>query len=611
MKRWICVSLVLWLGVIEYSSAQLLSESAYRRGFEQRRQALFSQYDTMKVVNFNSIAARYRMGKQLAWADSSFITLLKKPSGDMFWMYPCIGTYLAGKGKMSVAAKAAVRHAWKTYAPTRGDTENHWAMYYATLYLAAEQWPDLSGSEWYNGKSSAENLQESREYLFAWAKLTTSKGQGEFDSPDYLAEYMVSATLLSGYAQDRQVKKLGTMLADYFMADFAVEHLQQQYGGGHSRIYEVNLMHFDRSTSSGFAYLYFGAGDPVLSGWCYYPAQSGYTLPYMIYQIAMDRTIPYVHRERKRVRNNIRFGEERNPPVYKYTYMNRDYVLGSLHGGLLQPIQQQTWCVRYTYGKPFSMIFGLHPYWSINEIGTFFPEEIKPSMAAITASKATYNNPDKWTGGSYYEYTFQDQNTLLVLYDIPPGTTSNHIDGFFPANLQKRVLDPSGWILCQAGDVYVGWFPLQPAEWSKEYEVRNLVWNLGTGSSQNDGDMTWRNDRLRSWPLQNGYVVQVGCLQEDGTFADFSRAISKTKPAAVLVPGRVAVEYTTPDGRRMQFVYPDQRKLNGREVDYREFKLFDGPFLQAEVDSEKLTMTYGGKTRLYDFKTLTIKEKKR
>ena len=80
-----------------------------------------------------------------------------------------------------------------------------------------------------------------------------------------------------------------------------------------------------------------------------------------------------------------------NIVYYKYTYMTKDYALGSLHGDLLQPIQQQTWSVRYLYGQPFSTIFGLHPYWSIYEMGMFFPEHIKTCMAGITASKTTYN----------------------------------------------------------------------------------------------------------------------------------------------------------------------------------------------------------------------------
>ncbi len=607
MKKYFLLFLLGLVG-FGYSAESLLSEAHYWRGFNERKKKFLAPYDTMRSVNFNTIAARYRSGKNIAWADSGLIRLLKNPTGDMFWMFPCIGTYLMGRDKMSPAAAAAVRRAWKTYAPTRGDTENHWAMYYATLFLAAEQWPQLAGSEWFNGRSSDENLQESREYLLDWVRLTTSKGQGEFDSPDYLAEYMVAATLLSGYAQDQQIKKMGAMLADYFMVDFAVEHLQQQYGGGHSRIYEVNLMRFDRSTSSGFAWLYFGSGDPVNSGWCFYPICAGYKIPYMIYQIACDRSTAFEHRERKRVRHNIRYGAERNPPVYKYTYMTKDYVLGSLHGSLLQPIQQQTWCLRYLYGKPFSMIFGLHPYWSIREIGTFFPEEVKTSMAGITSSKATYNSPDKWTGGSYYEYTFQHKNTLLVLYDIPVGVTSNHIDGFFPANLQQRLLDSSGWIFCQADNVYIGWYPLQPVEWSEEYELPNLVWNLATGSNQNDGKMTLRNYRLRSWPLQNGYVVHVGCQQENGSFTDFCNALRKTKPVSSLQPGQVHVAFCTPDGRQLDFAFPDQRKLDGQMVAYDRFRLFDGPFLQADVDSEKLIMTYGEKKRVYDFKSFRVHE---
>ncbi len=167
-----------------------------------------------------------------------------------------------------------------------------------------------------------------------------------------------------------------------------------------------------------------------------------------------------MHRERKRVRNVIRFGSEKNPPVYKYTYVTKDYGIGSLQGGILQPIQQHTWSVRYLYGRPYTTIFGLHPYWSSWELGMFFPEELKPLIADVTASKSTYNNPDKWTGGSPFERTFQVKNTLLVLYDIPGGTMTEHIDGFFPRNLEERIVDPSGWILCKAGDTYVGWYPL-------------------------------------------------------------------------------------------------------------------------------------------------------
>ncbi len=608
--RKIYILLCFVMSMTALSFAQLQSEKEYEQGFQDRFEWYIAHYDTSTRINFNTIAARYYSENNTALADSMLIEVLKNPSGDMFWMFPCIGTYLAGKGKMSEKAEAAVRNAWKTYAPSRGDTENHWAMYYATLFLAAEQWPNLGGSEWYNGRSSDENRIEAREYLFAWAKLTTTKGQGEFDSPDYLAEYMIAGALLSGYAQDPEVQKLGTMLADYFMADFAVEHLEQQYGGGHSRIYERNLMNFETSTSTPFAYFYFNAGEPVRSGWIMYPLFSGYRIPYIIYQIANDRSVAYEHKERKRVRHNIRFGPEINPPVYKVTYMTKDYVFGSLHGSLLQPIQQQTWAVRYMYGQPYSMIFGLHPYWSVREIGTFFPEEIKTSMAGITASKTTYNNPEKWTGGSYFEYTFQHKNTLLALYDIPVGTTSNHIDGFFPANLQEKIIDESGWIFCKAGNTYIGWYPLQPGDWSEEYELKKQVWNLATGTSKKDKDAKLRNYRFRSWELQNGYVVEVRSKDEIGSFKKFANQLKKHIPEANLSPGKVSVVYKTLNDDKMEFVFPNKRKINGEVVDYSKFKLFDGPFLRADMDSQMLTITYKNHKRIYDFKNLTVKDHK-
>lgn len=566
--------------------SQTVNREEYLKGFTQRANYVLSFYDTTRQMHYYSVAAKYARHRDLAFADSAMVALLKKPNGDMFWMFPVIGAYLHGKDKMSPATKAATRNAWKTYAPYRGDTENHWCMYYASLFLAAEQWPNLPGTEWYNGKSSEENRDEAKAYLMHWMKITTTIGQGEFDSPDYFPEYVVSMSLLAQFAQDAEMKQRGRMMMDYLFADFAAEHLQGQYIGGFSRIYEPAVYKPLVSPASAFAYLYFNAGEPSQSSWVVLPALSGYQLPEIIYQIANDRTQTYIHKERKRVRNVIRYGAEKNPPVYKYTYMTKDFGLSSLQGGILQPIQQHTWSVRFTSGKPFTTIFGLHPYWSGIELGMFFPEEIKTLVIDVVGSKGTYNKDDKWTSSSPFERTFQHENTLLVLYDIPAGTTSEHIDGFFPKTLEQRAVDASGWIMCKAGETYVGWYPLQPIEWREEKE----------------------NWRLRSHQLQNGYVVEVGSQTELGSFAAFQEKLRAQRPAAQLQPQKVAVDYTNLAGVKMTFAFPDMRQLNGKPVDLTNYKLFEGPFLNAEIGSEKLTMTYKNKRRVLDFKTLKIEE---
>jgi hypothetical protein len=595
-----CVLLVL-----QVSAAQTVTREEYLKGYEQRARFISAVYDTASG-GYAAVAARYADNIDIAGADSMFIAALKEPRGDMFWMFPVIGAYLHGKDKMSPEAKAAVRNAWKTYAPYRGDTENHWAMYYSSLFLAAEQWPGLPGTEWYNGKSSEENLADARGYLLHWMKITTTIGQGEFDSPDYFPEYVTATILLADFAQDPAIRSRGEMLLEYILADFAVEHLDGQYLGGFSRIYQPAVFMPLNSGASAFAYLYFGTGEPTTSSWTLLPALSKFRLPQIIYDIATDRTKSYVEHERKRVRNVIRFGPEKNPPVYKYTYVTKDYGIGSLQGGLLQPIQQHTWGVRYVYGRPYTTIFGLHPYWSSYELGMFFPEELKPLIADVVASKGTYNNPDKWTGGSPFERTFQHKNTLIVLYDIKPGTTTEHIDGFFPRNLEERIVDPSGWILCKAGDTYVGWYPLQEYEWIEEKDVQGVV----KPSVGVPVDVPRHNEtgywRLRSHKLQNGYVIEVRSKDEIGSFGKFCTLARSHIPHADLKPGAVAVRYRTINNDDMQFAFPEKRILNGKPVDLGKTPLFEGPFLHAGVGSEKLTMTYKDQKRTLDFKTGTI-----
>jgi hypothetical protein len=609
MKKTIIAITFILIAINFQLSANNMTNEAFLKHFKDAQAQLIKKYEAIPKANFGTIEVKYYTGKDVKTADKMFLELLKHPKGDMFWMYPCISAYMLGKDKMSDEVKKAVRNVWKTYAPSRGDTENHWAMYYTSLLIASEQWPNLPGSEWYDGKSSTENFNEAKEYLLSWAKLTTSIGQGEFDSPGYICEYFNAISMMSEFVQDKEIKQLGKMLANYFLADFAVDALGQQYCGGHSRVYEDEVMNFQKAPSSSLAYFYFGSGKPIYSGWLLPAALTSYRTPEIIRAIATDREKPYVEKEKKRVRNVIRYGSEINPPVYKYMYMSKDYALGSLQGGLLQPIQQLTWSVRFNYGKPTSMIFGLNPYWSTKEIAMFFPRVMKICMPEIVGSKVSYDKVNKWTGGSPYERTFQNQNTLIALYNIKPGTNYEQIDGFFPANLEKIVRDKSGWIICKAGDTYVGWYPLQPYKWLKEYNAKVQNKYTTTGTLDKTKGTTLRNYRLRSCYPQNGYVVEVRSKDQVGSFEKFSDMLRSHIPTATMKPENVSVVYKTLDGTNMSFKYPDSRTLNGQKVDYSKFKLFEGPYLNADVNSENLNITHKDKKMVLDFKNLTITDK--
>jgi hypothetical protein len=58
----------------------------------------------------------------------------------------------------------------------------------------------------------------------------------------------------------------------------------------------------------------------------------------------------------------------------------------------------------------------------------------------------------------------------------------------------------------------------------------------------------------------------------------------------------------------VQATYDETPRINGKEVDYEGWHLFDGPFLQAEKGSRQLEMRHGALHRLLDFNSLTIKD---
>ncbi len=131
-------------------------------------------------LGYPGIAAKLWMHEDAALCSRRLVQLLAAgPSGDMFWMFPVTAIAYLDRGQLSESARLALRRSWKTYMPYRGDTENHWLLYYTCLYLAAQLWPDQNSNEWYTGKSSEENLREAKEWIESWVRLTTTRGQGE------------------------------------------------------------------------------------------------------------------------------------------------------------------------------------------------------------------------------------------------------------------------------------------------------------------------------------------------------------------------------------------------------------------------------------------------
>jgi hypothetical protein len=630
LAAFMAVTVVVPLSAHEAAAGVASTDAAITSAYLARRAAVLDTAvagieagDTGKGGLMN-IAACLATGRNVPAALARLAVLdAPMPTGDMFWAYPMVSVMVAGRKNLDDASWARIQELWKIYWPNRGDTENHWAMSYTSRYLAAQMRPGAGPDEWFNGKSSAENMAVAKDYLLHWMGITTSYGQGEYDSPNYIEEYIIPMALLAGWAEDPMLRQKARMMLDYLAYDYAVEQVNGTYGGAHSRVYPKQITVPGNAYSTQLGWLLFGlghtstpaaapAGNILL-------ALSGYVPPPILERVARDRDQPYVEKELKRTRWRMRhagphafaIGDKRTVPVYKYSYVDRDFVLGSTQGGLLQPIQQQTWSLDWRTDQPVdtaaNTFFGVQPYSSPLEGTMYFGGDWDTVTDLIARSKADYDSPDKLPSGSPWEQVFQHRTALIALYDMPPGNRFSHITTFFSRDLRHTEEDASGWIFTQGGPVYIAYRPFAPGEW-KPNDWTGLL-RGGAGGFIAAGYDKWGEGHkcLVSSALQNGYVVQVAAVRDYASLAAFRQAVLAL-PLKFTTQPVPEVTFTALDGSVLHMRYGDTPTVNGEAVDYAHWPLFDSPFAREERGSQRLEIHQGGERYLLDFTKPAITE---
>lgn len=561
------------------------------------------------------LAACYHARRHLAWADARFLALSREPQrGDMFWMYPMITVALAGREVMAPAVRARIRELWRDYFPYRGDTENHWLLYHASLYLAVQENPGAGPEAWFNGRGSAENFADARDYLFHWMRLAGTHGLGEFDSPYYMKVFAVPLALLAAWAADPEMRRRARQAHELIALDYAVDQLGGLYGGAHSRAYERHAVEPATAPAAAVGWLWFGQGVPTFDAEIIILALAGIEPSAAVRQAALARDVPFVNRERRRTRWQLRHAQAGSfavdgritSPVFKYTYVDPDFVLGSCQGGLLQPIQQQTWSLVWREAQPLgrsNSFFSLHPHASEEEAETYFASHGDTAVDLISRSKIEYARADKLSGGSPYEHVMQHGAALIALYDIPPAAPHGHINTFVSAHLGAVVEDASGWRFARAGGfVYLAWFPLAPgvwrcfsrpaiAPWDAYRPVKPFVQRPEVGGHR----------RIESPHRRNGLVVQVAAARDFASFEAFQTAVRALALRHDL-SSRPEVWFTALDGARLHLRHGVEPEVNDRPVGCGDWPYFENPFAFSAAGSGRIELREpGGGTRTLDF----------
>ena len=108
--------------------------------------------------------------------------------------------------------------------------------------------------------------------------------------------------------------------------------------------------------------------------------------------------------------------------------------------------------------------------------------------------------------------------------------------------------------------------------------------------------------------LKNGTIVQAASASEFKDFAAFKAAINALSLTFRLEP-TPSVLFTSLRGKKLAFTFDQVPTVDGRAIDYAKWKLFEGPYLNSELNSRKLSITHGKLERVLDFNTLIVTDR--
>ena len=471
----------------------------------------------------------------------------------------------------------------------RGNTENHWLMYYTGNLLAAERWPDMAVS--WNGRPPEAIRAEATRWILGIIERTAANGHHEYDSTGYHTEHVIPYIALADHAQDPHLRRQAEQMLSLLVADMALEYLHGAWAGGHSRegyrentwtrIGPVRLLH----------YLYFGEEDfdPAhhLQPYAVPALTARYRPPALFADIARDRQRAFVVKKTKAPRTIYRHVDRQADPVRKYTYMSKSFALGSTQIGLpgppAGPIDLVSWDLTWDGLKHEAKIVCNHPYRSPGRFSAFLCSLPQTAGRAIATDKPYLQYPDRLFGASPYERMMQHQGTVIVLYKIPADDDAPYVNLYLPRSIAWE--EQNGWLFGNLESFYVALRPIGPCRW---HQIRESGY---ASVLVRDGDLIdgWL---LRIEDLSAGLILEAVEANDAGSFDAFRKRRTDAHLDLSGWPDRDRVIVNTSSGVRLDMGYDGPHSVDGQPIDYDAYPLYEAPWVDAPLGTGRMTFHY-------------------
>ena len=543
---------------------------------------------------------------------------------------------------------------WYT-EPTRDDmiyyTENHQILFHTAELLIGQLFPNDTFVN--SGMTGLEHVDHALPLVKRWLDWRARFGFSEWHSNTYYTEDIAALVNLIDFSEDPEIVYKAAMVMDIIAFDFANNYYKGRYATTHGRCYdrtkvgENSLSPASRDSTSESAWIMLGIGE-------HYPEDNHnlaavaiatsdyYAPPPILEDIANNATLYNEHKER----NSIDMDEG---PLYNINYNEEDLMFWLGMSAVL-PSQtiNEVFNLVNKYNIKSDNIYGPQLIADFFKVSAFlhgislssYSEKLKLITQGIcleTSNTYTYRTPYYQLSGSqdhqkgmnsYQEHIWQASldDDAFIYTNSPGGLTKDleqeYVGGWNPrATLYKNVgiiqydretLPLEGELLLYFLNLFMGnkfyqhaYFP----RWAFDTWEQHGRWTFGAKDNGYIGlysymDTYWASDyELRADGFKNLWVVELGSVDEYGSFAGFISAIQQSQIKVIPKALGYSVNYISPSQGLISVDWEGPMNVDGIEVDLGPYPRFDNDYCYQDFGTKDTLIQFGNQSLLLDFDT--------
>ena len=416
--------------------------------------------------------------------------------------------------------------------------------------------------------------------------------------------------LANSFGGDEALSRLLNDFADLYWAAWVQAAPGGILGGPKTR-HHGSTGGYDSNTDM----IHFKLGGPGLAGvWGYWNELSSYTLPKVVWMMALDREGmgKFVYQSRG-------IGEEINK-LPRPAGTERSLV-----------IEPNSRFLKYVYVTPLYTIgtqmdhpLAVHSHLSVagRWHGMTLAQDAETRIVPVGVT-IDPKNPEK-TGKIQMEVMYKNaqwKNTLIIQRSrnftvlnpdwFPPNTKPADNQGIYIGTAWDHVEEDGGWVFLKKGDAYAA---VRPVLRDAEFEIKKTAALPPEGRNYmqrpyddptvklDETCYLWSEDKsiiLLKDPF-TPVIIQSGDKEQFGTFDGFKQKLKKARLELykTVVPEYDELVFTPPVEGALEMVFnagsPAIPRISGKYINYEYPMTFDSPYLKSVYGSGKIKIEYGG-----------------